>query len=41
MVQQTPRSFLNMTVLENATLGAMFGAGTGRRTEVESGRDRR
>lgn len=26
MVQQTPRSFPNMTVSENATLGAMFGA---------------
>ena len=25
MVQQTPQSFPNMTVLENATLGAMFG----------------
>ena len=36
MVQQAPRSFLNMTVLENATLGAMFGAASGRRTEVEA-----
>jgi ABC-type branched-subunit amino acid transport system ATPase component len=36
MVQQAPRSFLNMSVLENATLGAMFGAATGRRTEVEA-----
>ena len=26
LVQQTPRAFPNMTVLENATLGAMFGA---------------
>lgn len=26
MVQQTPRSFPNMTVLENAALGAMFGS---------------
>jgi ABC-type branched-subunit amino acid transport system ATPase component len=32
LVQQTPRAFPNMTVLENATLGAMFGApGTPRR----------
>jgi branched-chain amino acid transport system permease protein len=29
MVQQTPRSFPNMTVLENAALGAMFGARNG------------
>lgn len=29
MVQQTPRSFPNMTVLENATVGAMFGARSG------------
>jgi len=36
MVQQTPRSFLNMSVLENATLGAMFGSGTGRRDEGEA-----
>ncbi|MGH8872847.1 MAG: ABC transporter ATP-binding protein [Acidimicrobiia bacterium] len=36
MVQQTPRSFLNMSVLENATLGAMFGAETGRRDEGEA-----
>jgi branched-chain amino acid transport system ATP-binding protein len=28
MVQQTPRSFPSMTVLENATLGAMFGRGS-------------
>ena len=36
MVQQTPRSFVNMSVLENATLGAMFGAETGRRDEDEA-----
>ncbi|MGA7271771.1 MAG: ATP-binding cassette domain-containing protein, partial [Acidimicrobiia bacterium] len=29
MVQQTPRSFPNMTVLENAALGAMFGVSSG------------
>ena len=29
MVQQTPRALPNMTVLENATLGAMFGARSG------------
>jgi branched-chain amino acid transport system permease protein len=29
MVQQTPRSFPNMTVLENAALGAMFGVRNG------------
>jgi branched-chain amino acid transport system permease protein len=33
MVQQTPRSFPNMTVSENATLGAMFGASNGLRDE--------
>jgi ABC-type branched-subunit amino acid transport system ATPase component len=33
MVQQTPRSFPNMTVLENATLGAMFGGNDGFRDE--------
>ena len=33
MVQQTPRSFPNMTVLENATLGAMFGASNEMRDE--------
>lgn len=33
MVQQTPRSFPNMTVLENATVGAMFGASDGFRDE--------
>jgi ABC-type branched-subunit amino acid transport system ATPase component len=36
MVQQAPRAFLNMSVLENATLGAMFGAATGRRAEIEA-----
>ncbi|HSK07790.1 MAG TPA: ABC transporter ATP-binding protein [Acidimicrobiia bacterium] len=36
MVEQTPRSFPHMSVLENATLGAMFGAGTGRRDEDEA-----
>ena len=36
MVQQTPRSFPNMTILENATLGAMFGAQTGLRKESEA-----
>lgn len=36
MVQQTPRSFLNMTVLENATLGAMFGLSSGIREESEA-----
>jgi ABC-type branched-subunit amino acid transport system ATPase component len=34
MVQQTPRSFPNMTVLENATLGAMFGIEGGFRDEL-------
>jgi ABC-type branched-subunit amino acid transport system ATPase component len=29
MVMQTPRTFASMTVLENATLAAMFGAGHG------------
>ncbi|MFP3881237.1 MAG: ABC transporter ATP-binding protein [Actinomycetota bacterium] len=33
MVQQTPRSFPNMTVLENATLGAMFATESGFRDE--------
>ncbi|HEX6221008.1 MAG TPA: ABC transporter ATP-binding protein [Acidimicrobiia bacterium] len=36
MVQQTPRSFPNMTVLENATLGAMFGMSSGIREESEA-----
>jgi branched-chain amino acid transport system ATP-binding protein len=36
MVQQTPRSFLNMSVVENAALGAMFGSETGRRDEEEA-----
>jgi ABC-type branched-subunit amino acid transport system ATPase component len=33
MVAQTPRSFPNMTVLENATVGAMFGGNDGFRDE--------
>ncbi|HEX6299330.1 MAG TPA: ABC transporter ATP-binding protein [Acidimicrobiia bacterium] len=33
MVQQTPRAFPNMTVLENAALGAMFGGNNGFRDE--------
>jgi ABC-type branched-subunit amino acid transport system ATPase component len=33
MVQQTPRSFPNMTVLENAALGAMFGGKDGFKDE--------
>lgn len=33
MVQQTPRAFPTMTVLENATIGAMFGTDTGHRDE--------
>jgi ABC-type branched-subunit amino acid transport system ATPase component len=33
MVQQTPRSFPNMTVLENVTMGAMFGASNETRDE--------
>ena len=36
MVQQAPRSFHNMSVLENATLGAMFGGASGRRAEDEA-----
>lgn len=36
MVEQTPRSFLHMSVLENATLGAMFGAESGRRDEDDA-----
>ncbi len=36
LVQQTPRSFPSMTVLENATLGAMFGSQDGIRTEAEA-----
>jgi ABC-type branched-subunit amino acid transport system ATPase component len=34
MVQQTPRAFPTMTVLENATIGAMFGGQAGRRDEA-------
>jgi ABC-type branched-subunit amino acid transport system ATPase component len=36
MVQQTPRAFPSMTVLENATLGAMFGARGRRRDEAQA-----
>jgi branched-chain amino acid transport system ATP-binding protein len=36
LVQQTPRAFPNMTVLENATLGAMFGAQGGPRRESQA-----
>lgn len=36
MVQQTPRSFPSMTVLENATLGAMFGSGEGQGRETRA-----
>jgi len=36
MVQQTPRAFATMTVLENATVGAMFGGREGHRAESEA-----
>lgn len=36
MVQQTPRAFPTMTVLENATIGAMFGGQTGHRDETKA-----
>jgi ABC-type branched-subunit amino acid transport system ATPase component len=36
MVQQTPRVFPSMSVLENATLGAVFGAEGGPRSESET-----
>jgi branched-chain amino acid transport system ATP-binding protein len=36
IVMQTPLSFTSMTVLENATLGAMFGAGHGIASEREA-----
>ena len=36
MVQQTPRVFPNMSVLENATLGAIFGSDAGGRTESDA-----
>ena len=36
MVQQTPRAFATMTVLENATVGAMFGGTEGQRAESEA-----
>jgi ABC-type branched-subunit amino acid transport system ATPase component len=37
-VLQTPRVFGSMTVLENATVGAMFGTGNGRVAESEARR---
>jgi len=36
MVQQTPRSFPTMTVLENAALGALFGRTNGYQSEQEA-----
>jgi ABC-type branched-subunit amino acid transport system ATPase component len=36
MVQQTPRPFATLTVLENATLGAMFGTTTGHLDEKKA-----
>jgi branched-chain amino acid transport system permease protein len=36
MVQQTPRVFPSMSVLENATLGAIFGSDAGGRSESEA-----
>lgn len=36
MVQQTPRTFHNLSVLENATLGAMFGVEHGHRDERQA-----
>ena len=36
MVRQTPRSFPSMTLHENATVGAMFGSGEGRRNETRA-----
>jgi ABC-type branched-subunit amino acid transport system ATPase component len=36
MVQQTPRVFPSMSVLENATLGAIFGSDGGSRSESEA-----
>ena len=36
MVQQTPRVFPSMSVLENATLGAIFGSDVGNRSESEA-----
>lgn len=36
MVQQTPRSFPTMTVLENATVGALFGRAGAHRNEEEA-----
>jgi ABC-type branched-subunit amino acid transport system ATPase component len=36
MVQQTPRTFSTLTVLENAAIGAMFGSPNGGRAEKEA-----
>ncbi|HWL48371.1 MAG TPA: ABC transporter ATP-binding protein [Acidimicrobiia bacterium] len=36
MVQQTPRVFPSMSVLENATLGAIFGSHAGNRSESDA-----
>jgi len=36
MVQQTPRVFPSMSVLENATLGAIFGSDAGNRSQGEA-----
>ena len=36
MVQQTPRPFLSMTVLENAAVGAMFGSPSGLQNEDDA-----
>ena len=36
MVQQTPRPFLSMTVLENAAVGAMFGSPAGLQDEDDA-----
>lgn len=36
MVQQTPRAFPTLTVLENATIGAMFGRKAGHHDEAEA-----
>jgi len=38
MVQQTPRTFMSMTALENATVAAMFGTGSGIVREREARR---
>lgn len=36
MVQQTPRVFPSMSVMENATLGAIFGSDAGNRSESDA-----